>query len=387
MTTPPHLPANQATPLAVGDPRRWVAELGLAVLKGAWAVRHPFEPFVERGGLPALEPLYYQASDGWEAPLWRLEPKPGAAAEPVVLAHALGCAPGSLHWTEQASLARALQAAGYAVYLLEHRGDRNALCGPGAGPCDFDGLVEHDVPAALAAVTRDSGFPRALWLGHGLGGQALLAHLARGGAADLAGAAVLGAAASFSSASSRARVLGLAARMLPANLRVPIRRMAQLSAARGASVEDLGLGRDLEGPRARGLLLRGAEDVGVGFVAQAARWMESGTLCDREDRVDYVAALAGVCLPVLGISARGDRVCAPEQLDAALAQLAPEGVSRLVLDETWSHLDLLVGRRAAETVAPAIVEFFAAHRDAVSRPRGPSRDGWGDPWGAAGQAG
>jgi pimeloyl-ACP methyl ester carboxylesterase len=238
-------------------------------------------------------------------------------------------------------------------------------------------MVAQDLPAALAAVRLASGASRVLWVGHGLGGQALLVHLARGGAADLAGAAVLGAAAAFPSASSRARLLGLAARMLPANLRLPVRRMAQMSAAGGASIADVGLGRDLEGPRARGLLLDGAEDIGMGFVAQAARWMESGTLCDRLDRIDYVAALDGVTCPVFGVSARGDRVCAPEQLAAALDRLDPVGVERLTLDESWSHLDLLVGRRAAQTVAPAVVEFFAAHRGDVHRPRGPAADGWG----------
>lgn len=377
MTADPSLPARQATPLAVHEPRRWVAEVGRALLKGAWAVRHPFERFAERGAAVPLEPLYYQTTDGWEAPLWRLAPAPGAPGEPVVLAHAFACAPGSLHWTDEASLALALHAAGFAVFLLEHRGDRSALAGERAGPCDFDGAVAHDLPAALEAVRRATGSPRALWVGHGLGGQLLFAHLARGGQADLAAAVVLGSAVSFSPPSSRARVLGLAARLLPAGLRVPVRRLAQLSAAGGASVEDVGLGSDLDGPRARGLLLDGAADVGAGFLAQAARWMEAGTLCDRHDQLDYVAALGGVRLPVLGIAAEGDTICPPGALAPALDQLHPDGVERHILDGSWSHLDLLVGRRASDEIAPRVVAFLEKHRRLAQAPRGPSSHGWG----------
>ena len=373
MTAESHLPAARPALLSPPQRRDLAVFFGRLALASTWAVRHPTERFAERPLQAGLERLYYQADDGWEAPLWRLPPAPGAPGEPVVLAHALGASPQTLHWSPDTSLVRRLHARGFDVYLLEHRGDRNALSSGKAGPCDLDAIVESDLPAALARVRQYSGHPRALWIGHGLGGQLLYAYLARGGAHDLAAGVTLGAPVRFGPIASRARLLARAARLLPAGLRLPARRLAQLAAtAEDGRLAGLGLGRDLDGPRTRGLMVHGAADLPAELLQQAARWLESGTLCDRDDRFDYVAAIAGLRFPVLGVAAHGDPMGPPGDAWPALDALDGDGVERIELDDTWGHLDLLVGRRAEVEVMPAVVEYLDAHRRACLQDRGPA---------------
>jgi predicted alpha/beta hydrolase len=281
--------------------------------------------------------------------------------------------PQTLHWCPDTSLVRRLHRRGFDVYLLEHRGDRNALAGRGAGPCDLDAIVAHDLPAALARVRRYSGHPRALWIGHGLGGQLLYAFLARGGSHDLAAGVTLGAPVRFGPVASRARLLARAARLLPSGLRLPARRLAQLAAtAESGRLAAVGLGRDLDGPRARGLMVHGAADLPAAMLRQAARWLESGTLCDRDDRFDYVAALAGLRFPLLGVAAHGDPMGPPADTWPALDALDGDGVERIELDDSWGHLDLLVGRRAETDVMPAVVDYVVSHRRGCREPRGPA---------------
>ena len=70
------------------------------------------------------------------------------------------------------TLAGALSDAGFSVYLLAHRGDADAIApSPGATPW-FDDVVGRDLPAAIERVVAHARYARALFVGHGLGGQA-----------------------------------------------------------------------------------------------------------------------------------------------------------------------------------------------------------------------
>ena len=143
------------------------------------------EPFAEHAKGSALEPVYYRAADGWEAPLWRLPPRPGASGEPIVLAHALGSSLRVMDWSPESSLVRRLHRSGFDVYLFEHRGDPSARPPVRPGPADLDAIIAEDIPAALERVRALSGYPRTLWLGHGFGGQLAYAYLSLGGSSDL----------------------------------------------------------------------------------------------------------------------------------------------------------------------------------------------------------
>lgn len=346
-------------PLQLPEPRDLVRSAAHAALATAWRGLQPQsrERFTAPPDARLLNRLYYRADDGWQAPLFRVEPRCGAPGEPVVLAHGLGINRHSLDYDPKLSLARALSAEGFAVYLWEHRGDRSAIAPPKAASWDFDDLVTRDLAAAIDAVKAHSGYERVLFVGHGLGGQALYAHLAHTRGDDIAGATTLSAPVRFQAPTTQARALRQAMRLLPGTLRLPTRAAQALSATstRGDGLTD--------GSIHRGLLVHGSEDLHVGLLRQVLLWFETGCLVDRDDRLDYACALHGLKTPLQLITSWGDSLCRPEDATAVMAHL--DGPQDLVeLDATWNHLDPLLGAQAPSRVHPHVVRFLSRHRGA-----------------------
>ncbi len=343
-----------------------VRDLGGMVLRAAaelaWSARNPREPFVERPDPAPPDRVYYRAADGWESPLWRYPPKPGASGEPLVLAHGLGMNHHSLDFRAGCSLARAAWREGYDVYLLAHRGDRHAVPPPRAQGFDFDDIVDLDLPAALARVLELSGASRALWIGHALGGQLLYGHLARGGADQLAAGIAMCAAVTFPAPASTARVAALAARLLPASWQLPTRALHRAMAPLGGPTAWAQLCDDVEGPALRGLMVDGVDDLHTGLLRQVARWVSTGHLCDRDDRFDYVAGLRGVRCPTLVVAAAGDNVCPPSAARPAADALGLDDSGWLELGADWGHLDPVLGRRAPDEVYDRLLAWLETHR-------------------------
>ena len=358
------LPAAPLAALDGGRSREWVGALANAVMLAAWHSRHPREAFAAQPQA-SLERLYYTAADGWESPLWRCPPPPGASGEPLVLAHGLGLGHTGFDLHTDGSLVKAAHAAGFDVYLLAHRGDQGALP-PADRPTgfDFDDIVAQDVPAALERICTHSGYDRVLWLGHAMGGQLLYAHLALTGAAEgrIAAAVSLCAPVRFVAPRSQARLAATLARLVPGEWRLPTRSLHRaLAPLSGEQVWD-DLGCDLDGPSARGMMLHGVEDVHAGLLRQLSRWLEVGSLCDRHDRLDYIAALQGCAVPALVLAAAGDRVCTPDAARPALDAFAAEARCWMTLDESWGHLDPLLGRRAPAELHPRLLAWLDQHR-------------------------
>jgi predicted alpha/beta hydrolase len=329
-----------------------------------WATGHPREPFALSPDQVPPDRVYYRAADGWEAPLWRYPPLPGASGEPVLLLHDLAANVVTFDLVLGLSLARALQGAGFDVYLMEHRGDRHAVPpdDPAGAGFDFDDIVVGDVPAAIERVRSLTGAERVLWVGHSLGGQLLYAHLALGGAAEVAAGAALCAAVQFEPPKSHARLAAMVARLLPSEWIVPTRALSQVLAPFGGSELSNRLSPDTDGPVRRGLQLHGMEDTPVGLLRQMSRWLSSGSLCDRHDRLDYLAALEGSPVPLFVLAAEGDTVCPPSAAEPAVAQFQADRRVWRVLGPEWGHQDPLVGRQAAAVVFPELIAFLDAHR-------------------------
>lgn len=315
------------------------------------------DPYV--AGTPdwPLTRVYYEAADGWSAPLFHLAPRPGGTGEPVVLAHGLGGTHRDWSMEPARCLARTLADAGFAVYLFEHRGDRSAVPPAGARPFTVDDIAVKDVDAALEAIRRRTGFARVLWVGHGLGAQVLALRLALVGGEEVAGAALVSGAARFPAAPSATRTAGVIATLLPPAWVIPARRAAQLASP---FVGDGGVlaSPDTEGPVARARLRYATGDLHAGVVRQVSRWVAAGGLTDSTGRIDVVDALRPV--PSLVVEPDADPACPP----GAAAPLAEAlGAERLVLADGWGHLDPLVGARAPGVVHAAIADFLDRHRE------------------------
>jgi pimeloyl-ACP methyl ester carboxylesterase len=314
------------------------------------------EAYTATHGAPALTRIYYTTDDGWRAPLFHVPAAPGSSGEPVLLAHGLGGTHLDFSLEEGRCLAATLARHGFAVYLLEHRGDRSALPPEGARPFTVDDIAQHDLGAALDAVRAHSGFDRVLCVGHALGAQALYLRLALAGAEGIAGLVTLCGAVRFSAGISAARNAGLVAALLPGGWVLPGRRLQQIASPFVSNGEQL-LSPDTSGPVARARLRYAAGDLHGGVVRQMARWVANGHLTDASGRLDVTSALRP--LPALVFAGDDDPTCPPmAALPAAEALDAP----LVALQGGWGHLDPLLGTRAPVDVHPRILSFLGPLR-------------------------
>ena len=195
--------------------------LARGALASAWALRHPREPLARRTTPTPSEPRWVRTEDGWDLPLRRIAPRPGASGEPVVLATELGTGDQTLDALSEDSLARRLHRAGYDVWWFHHRGTPKARPPATIEHCDMDAVATYDIPAALERIRVVTGAARVLWIGHGLGAHVALIHAARGGD-RLAGLVSLTAPVRFPRSQTRARIAGRVAAWLPPQWRIPI---------------------------------------------------------------------------------------------------------------------------------------------------------------------
>jgi pimeloyl-ACP methyl ester carboxylesterase len=324
-----------------------------------WRSLHPLarERFDEGGAPPALDRLDVVTDDGWRLPVGVVEPCPGGAGEPVLLLHSLGLGPDSFRYGRATTLVERLRRRGFACYLPVWRGDREATPPrPGAG-ATFSGVVEHDLPAIVAAVAGRARARRVLVVGHGLGGLAALAWAAVHGTGALAGMVTLSAPVLFPSLPPLARVgLGLAARM-PAP--VPSRRLARLAAVWMEPSRGLAVGAP--GPRLRGGLVHAAEDIPVGLLDQLVTWCDAGALVDATGLREYGAALRGATAPLLLLSSEGDRWCPPDRVQP-LADVWGGALTHHAVEGDLGHLELLLHPEADRRVFRPVSEWLDSVR-------------------------
>jgi len=344
--------------------------VGARTLKLALTVAHKcLEPrsrerFVEEPAPRAVERIPYRTEDGWQCFLFRCPPPPGAPGEPVILAHGLGLNRLSMDYAQEGLIAL-LHAWGFDVYLLEHRADASAF--PPRHPRSFDAdtIAAQDVPAAIQAVLDRTGHRQVGWIGHGFGGQLLYIHLAQDPYAPVYAAACLGSAVRFAPPGSTARAAALVARLLPSRIGLPARQVMRLLSPSASVSRSLGHHAShgaIDGPVLRGVLNHGVEDLRGGLVRQVSRWVSSGVLCDRDDRIDYLEAIRDHALPLLVVASPGDRVCEPEAALRVLDYMGEGNKRSLVLAEPCGHLDLVQGRLAETATGPAVASWLDAHR-------------------------
>ncbi len=334
---------------------RWMGDAALGLTFRVVQARTK-DPYTASGPGAALARVYYTTDDGWRAPLFYLPPAPGRSGEPVLLAHGLGGTHRDFSLEAGRCLAATLAAAGYAVYLLEHRGDRSALPPEGALPFSLDDIALHDLGAAFDAVRDHSGFDRVLCVGHGLGAQALYLRMALAGTEGMAALVTLCGAVRFSAGVSAARNAGLVATLLPSGWVLPGRRLQQLVSPFVTTGEQIA-SPDTPGPVARARLRYAAGDLHGGVIRQMARWVASGHLTDASGRLDVTSALRP--FPSLLFAGDDDPACPPTAAFPAADALGSELV---VLTGGWGHLDPLLGARAPAEVHARILPFFDAHR-------------------------
>ncbi len=232
-----------------------------------------------------------------------------------------------------------LARAGVEVFVLDWRGHGlSRPPHPGRSWWSFDSYVEHDLPAAVRAVCRcaDIEAKNLAYLGHSLGGLAVVAALATQAIAPLGRLALWATSVWLPgpSGSWRRRLLmrgfELAARPLGY---VPIRR-----------------------------LRLGSEDEGRGYVAQLAQWARTGQWCSAAGN-DYLASLAAVRTPTWAVCGAGDRLCTAVDAQALAQRLPLVAPLRVVGRASGDALDAdhfqLFTRRELAPLWDQLIDFIA----------------------------
>ena len=243
--------------------------------------------------------MHATTADGVQLALHHV-PAHGSSRGVVLLGHAMMANARSLE-----PLQRALGRAGLDTFALDFRGHgKSRPPDPRRDRWPFDAYAELDLPAALAAVSAETGAGASeiTWVGHSLGGLVGLAHAAP-------------------DAPLRRRMLASA-------------YIALARACNGAPIRRLGLGSDDENPA---------------YVAEWGRWALSGRWTS-EDGYDYAAALGRVDARVLCTWGGGDWMCTDADAMALALELPRAKVETL--------------RIAKSTGFPRDADHFAPVRDA-----------------------
>ncbi|MEZ4316512.1 MAG: alpha/beta fold hydrolase [Myxococcota bacterium] len=321
-----------------------------------WRTLHPAdrERFLEAPPPLPLSRLPYRTVDGWKAPLFNVEPAAHGAGEPVIVSHALGLGPDAYRYGDGTPLAQALAARGFNVFLLTHRGDREAT-GPSDGPMDFDAIVERDVPAAVQAVRKHTGFDRVHWVGHGLGGQLGLVAAARGEA--LASVVAMGAPVRFNKPATEIQQVAQLMRLLPDGWSIPANTLARLALPVLGAEDWFG---GAPGARVRGALNYASESVSLGLIDQLRCWISEGTLSSRRGVVDYTSTFRDANVPLLVVFATHSRMAGRTQTTPALATWGH--ADSLALPVPGRSMDLVLGARRERDVFGPIAGWLTERR-------------------------
>ncbi|MCB9758258.1 MAG: alpha/beta fold hydrolase [Alphaproteobacteria bacterium] len=287
----------------------------------------------------------------------------GPERGPVVLVH--GFAQNRYTWhLSGRSMVNWLAARGWDVYNLELRGHGRSR------PQDMDrGERFADYVADVARVARwlDG---RAVFVGHSLGGGAIYAASTR---AEMAGVAGIGALFHFGQANG---FLGLLGRLTWHNRALLTPHLSLRTRSVGALLSHLYAVTDIAGyafpvsgwwpgsmepELLEERLVRGFDWTSAQVWMDMSRWAATGRWDDWED----AWAAASAAPPVLVIAGDRDHLVPPR--DARVAFDRAEGRDRtLVLlndydhEVHWGHLDLVLGRRAADYTWPILHDWMAA---------------------------
>ncbi|MEE9101024.1 alpha/beta fold hydrolase [Pseudomonas nitroreducens] len=271
-----------------------------------------------------------RTADGVDLALRRAGPADGV---PVVLTHGTFSNHRSC-----LGLANYLGSRGFACWLFDWRGHGDS--GRNGFIHSFDDVAEQDVPAILDAVSRRSGHTALHWIGHSGGGLIVSMWAARNpemAKRRLRSTVLIGSQATAAGASLQHRLA-----ILGFDWMLRWRRVAP---SRPKNV----------GPEAESARL----------MRQWCQWNLRRRF-DSLEGFDYLAGLADVDLPVLGVAGSGDTFIAPvagcEALvkafggrDAALELFGLETGAR----EDYRHNRLLLSRNASQEIWPRLAQWLA----------------------------
>ncbi|MFZ5480492.1 MAG: alpha/beta hydrolase [Myxococcota bacterium] len=306
--------------------------------------------------------LTYRTSDGWEA---EVRHYPGEGP-PVLLVHGMGANHYNWDYRPEVSLAHALQARGWDVWIPALRGD------PGSLPPDrrarrgfsFSEFATLDLPAAVDAVLAATGEDQLFWVGHSMGGMLLYTAISDY-PEKIAGGVAICSPSGFAH---------------PFDAQLSLARSRWLFRGRGAVPAEAfgkatgGLGRanplfrrvsnpdNLDFAVAKGLARHALVDMPHALAFEATGWVRAGELVDRAGE----PWLRPNAVPLLVMGGAVDRVVAEPDVRATCDRF-PDCEYRLLgtaggFSADYGHVDAVLGKEAASEVYPVILDWLDRRR-------------------------
>ncbi|HYD48428.1 MAG TPA: alpha/beta fold hydrolase [Terriglobales bacterium] len=328
-------------------------------------------------------PKRYRARtrDGWRLALYRFH-EPKSHSTPVVLCHGMGSNRWNMDGPGQLSLARYLRNEGYDVWVVELRGagrsTRPTWWNGKSYHWNFEDYVQHDAPAILKVVLRETGADKVHWVGHSMGGMIAYALLMSPVQAKLASAVTLGSP-TMSKVSHPMLDFGVPYRSLLRYLppRLPVGILAKAAAPFAAlvvnqaraEVSDLGFHPDnIDSSLARKLMLTAVEDLPTSLLREFAHWYETKHMSDRYAMFDFTEHLERVTAPILIVAGAKDGLTPPGDLEYVFRCVGSRDKAFVVVGRDsgfahdYSHADLILGKHAPQDIFPLISDWLEAHR-------------------------
>lgn len=316
-----------------------------------------------------------RTDDGWEISLTRYKPVGPAKGRPVLLCHGISANDRNMDLDDKVSMARWFAAQGREAWTMSLRGtgesDGIDAAKGRPGPIYFDDYWRHDLPAVVEYVRKVSGAEAIDYAGHSMGGMVLYAYLSQGGQ-GIHAAATLGTPTRLDWGSNLEVVLRtLGPALVSAPSTVPSGLGARLAAPFQGAVPDGIFQRFFYNPQStdvetwQRLMVYGTADVSGGTALQLISLIESGKFQSADGKIDLRADMAKIRTPVLVVAGRLDRIAVVPAVKDGYRALG--GPKRWLLVTRangargeYGHMDLVIGRRAADEVWSRVLAFFEA---------------------------
>ncbi len=324
------------------------------------------------------ETLRVPTADGAQIALrhFPADPRTAPRTHPVILCHGIMSNTYTWDLDDEVSFAAWLQRRGFAVYALDLRGGGEARRWGGYGGRGYtwsvDDYVEHDVPAAIEAVSARHGGRPVHWVGHSMGGIVMYGWLPRGDQRRVRSLVAVGSPAVLPVHVGWLRESGA---LLPLAEfffdELPTGTLSLLGApwADQKAVWPLHMLWNLDNLRpgsARRMAAHGTANLPARVVRQFYDSLVAGRLQSADGRHDYTAAMADIEVPTLLLGGVLDHLAPPASMMRAWHALG-SATKRLVIlsrangaDADFGHVDLTLGAAAPRDVFPLIHDWLVA---------------------------
>jgi pimeloyl-ACP methyl ester carboxylesterase len=327
--------------------------------------------------------------DGWRLALYRYAPGRAAHRTPVLLCHGMSSNRWDMDGPGRISLARYLVRRGYDTWVVELRGagrsTRPTWWNGKRYTWTFEDYVQHDAPAAVRLVLRETGAPQLHWVGHSMGGMIAYALLISPVQGKIASAVTLGSP-TMSDVGHPLLDFGVPYRALlrAAPNRVPLGTLARFAAPLAPllayllsrSVAELGWHPgNADVALMRTLMLTAVDDLPASLLREFARWYDTKAMSDRYALFDFTEHLERITAPILIIAGGCDRLTPVRDLEYVHRRIGSADKAFRVIGRQqgdardYSHADLILGLHAPDDVYPIVLQWLEAHRGRTRRRR------------------